>query len=167
MYNLESDEFNSINNQDHYLCGNILPILEKFKLKHFIENYNEEKEIIEIQNKSYQLSQEIDIKSIGNNQNLMHPKNSINNNNNAIINKQDENIFNKLKLINNNKSNEQNNRREGGDKKKEKRIIKFIKYKETKERLYRKDYYYKYFKSLFGKYLRNKTNYLKNSKFSF
>ena len=77
MYNLESDEFNSINNQDHYLCGNILPILEKFKLKHFIENYNEEKEIIEIQNKSYQLSQEIDIKSIGNNQNLMHPKNSI------------------------------------------------------------------------------------------
>ena len=67
MYNLESDEFISINNQDHYLNNNNLHILEKFKLKFYIDNNNnEEKGKIEMDNISINNDQEIEIKSIEN-----------------------------------------------------------------------------------------------------
>ena len=156
MYNLESDEFISANNQDHYLNNNSLHILEKFKLKYFIENNNEDKGKIEMGNISINNDQEIEIKSI---------ENMINNNNNLLVNKIDENIFYKIKKFNNNILYEPKSINKEEDKKKEKRIIKFIKIKEIKERQYRKDYYYKHFKSLFGKYLKNKLNNLKNKCF--
>ena len=157
MYNLESDEFISINNQDHYLNNNSLHILEKFKLKFYIDNNNnEEKGKIEMDNISINNDQEIEIKSI---------ENLINNNNNLFVNKIDENIFYKVKKINNNILYEPKTIKNGEDREKEKRIIKFIKIKEIKERQYRKDYYYKHFKSLFGKYLKNKLNNLKNKCF--
>ena len=47
-------------------------------------------------------------------------------------------------------------------------IIKFIKFKcnnMNKEKIYRKDYYFKHFKELFGKYIKNKLNNLKNKCF--
>ena len=158
MYNLESDEFISINNQDHYLNNNNLHILEKFKLKFYIDNNNnEEKGKIEMDNISINNDQEIEIKSI---ENLIN-----NNNNNLLVNKIDENIFYKVKKINNNILYEPKTIKNGEDREKEKRIIKFIKIKEIKERQYRKDYYYKHFKSLFGKYLKNKLNNLKNKCF--
>ena len=157
MYNLESDEFISINNQDHYLNNNSLHILEKFKLKFYIDNNNnEEKGKIEMDNISINNDQEIEIKSI---------ENLINNNNNLFVNKIDENIFYKVKKINNNILYEPKTIKNEEDREKEKRIIKFIKIKEIKERQYRKDYYYKHFKSLFGKYLKNKLNNLKNKCF--
>ena len=158
MYNLESDEFISINNQDHYLNNNNLHILEKFKLKFYIDNNNnEEKGKIEMDNISINNDQEIEIKSI---ENLIN-----NNNNNLLVNKIDENIFYKVKKINNNILYEPKTIKNEEDREKEKRIIKFIKIKEIKERQYRKDYYYKHFKSLFGKYLKNKLNNLKNKCF--
>jgi len=158
MYNLESDEFISINNQDHYLNNNSLHILEKFKLKFYIDNNNnEEKGKIEMDNISINNDQEIEIKSI---ENLIN-----NNNNNLLVNKIDENIFYKVKKINNNILYEPKTIKNEEDREKEKRIIKFIKIKEIKERQYRKDYYYKHFKSLFGKYLKNKLNNLKNKCF--
>ena len=156
MYNLESDEFISANNQDHYLNNNSLHIFEKFKLKYYIDNNNEEKGKIEMDNISNNNDQEIEIKSI---------ENMINNNNNLLVNKIDENIFYKIKKFNNNILYEPKSINKEEDKKKEKRIIKFIKIKEIKERQYRKDYYYKHFKSLFGKYLKNKLNNLKNKCF--
>ena len=50
-------------------------------------------------------------------------------------------------------------------KKEEDKKIRFLNLNVKNEKLYRKDYYYKHFKAIFGKYLRNRANRLKNKCF--
>jgi len=90
----------------------------------------------------------------------------VNNFNNLIYS---DNYFNNCKLFlikkvknENNKQSLFNNVKIKEDKIK---IIKFIGNKNIKEKIYRKDYYIKHFKAIFGKYLKNKLNDLKNKCF--
>jgi hypothetical protein len=108
--------------------------------------------------------------------------NEENNENELIYNRKDKNLDNKIKnnehnflsskethinksLLLNKEQNIKIEKKEKENKEKEnKKIIKFFGYK-MKQKLYRKDYYYKHFKSIIGKYIKNKVNNLKNKCF--
>lgn len=154
-----------INDQTYSLDNKISNGIEEYRLNSFLEDYNDEKEKIEINHISYNIDQNLDVNSTLNIRSLTSSNDFIINDNNTelFFNKKDEIIFNKLKEIHNDTIFEQIDKKiEEDDKHKEKKIIKFIPTKEKKEKLYRKDYYYKHFKSLFGKYLKNYINNLKN-----
>ena len=163
---LESDEVNSDNNQDYFINNivrnEVFPIENLLKIKNFFENNKEKTEKIEIEYNS-EKEKNIEYKSNNNGNNftssneikinvLTHTTNICNDNVSKIDNKDKNNKREKEKK---NKGNKQ---------KESKQIIKFFGYK-IRNKLYRKDYYYKHFKSLFGKYLKNKVNNLKNKCF--
>ena len=68
-------------------------------------------------------------------------------------------------MINNDKNNIRKNNLEPNFYKQTKKNNKFICHNVQKEKIYRKDYYYKHFKAIFGKYVKNKINDLKNKCF--
>ena len=71
-------------------------------------------------------------------------------------------------MINNDKNSIRKNTSEKNfykESKKSKKNNKFICHNVQKEKIYRKDYYYKHFKAIFGKYVKNKINDLKNKCF--
>ena len=165
---LENDIFNSINlkegirnnwnEKDDFLFDNY--IFESFEF-----NYGKK---IEIDSSSFKVNKKIEVESTNNKQKLFLTKLSQNKDKNSktifIIKKE----RNKVDI-----SNEKNRNKyspfEIEKKEEEKKMIRFIgnKYliRELNSKLYRKDYYYKHFKALFGKYLKNKLNSLKNKCF--
>ena len=161
---LDIEEHIFINDQDYSLDNKISNSIAEYRLNSFLEDYNEEKEKIEINHISYNMDQNLDVNSTLNIQSLITSNDFIINdyNRELFFNKKDEIIFNKLKEIPHDTIFEQRDKKIEEDKHIEKKIIKFIPIKEKKEKLYRKDYYYKHFKSLFGKYLKNYINNLKN-----
>ena len=86
--------------------------------------------------------------------------NKIKNNEQNFLSSKETNI-NKSLIINKQQNNKLDKNEKGNKEKENKKIIKFFGCK-MKQKIYRKDYYYKHFKSLFGKYLKNKVNNLKN-----
>ena len=156
--NLKEGIINSWNEKDDFLFGNY--IFESFE-------FNYEKKI-EIDSSSFKDNKKVEVDSKKHNQKLFLSKNCQNNNKNNkgifiikkennkidLPNEKNRNIYSSIGIPKNE------------DKKK---IIRFIgsQYflKEFKSKLYRKDYYYKHFKALFGKYFRNKLNFLKNKCF--
>ena len=134
-------------------CEEFCPIF-KNKNESFLCDYYDKKEKIEINPCSINDKNKIAIKYFN--------INKTENNHHKILfftqkkkNNNDKKINNKDKIINCEiKKNENENNSN----------IIFIS-KEKKEKIYRKDYYYKHFKAIFGKYLRNKANNLKNKCF--
>ena len=61
-------------------------------------------------------------------------------------------------MINNDKNNIRKNNLEPNFYKQTKKNNKFIYHNVQKEKIYRKDYYYKHFKAIFGKYVKSKIN---------
>ena len=159
---LESDEVNSDNNQDYYINNivrnEVFPIENLLKIKNFLENNKEKTEKIEIEYNS-EKEKNIEYKSNNNGNNFTSSneiKINVINHTSNIFSDNVSNIDNKDK--NNKREKEKNNK--GNKQKESEQIIKFFGYK-IKNKLYRKDYYYKHFKSLFGKYLKNKVFNLK------
>ncbi len=161
---LEGDEVNSNNNQDYFINNivhnDIFPIENLLTIKNFLENNKEKIEKTIIEYNSKEKEKNIEYKFENNEYNfsssnetkinfLSHTSNIFSDNISKTYNKDKKNKREKEK---NNKGNKQ---------KESNQIIKFFGYK-IKNKLYRKDYYYKHFKSLFGKYLKNYINNLKN-----
>ena len=160
---LESDEVNSDNNQDYYINNivrnEVFPIENLLKIKNLLENNKEKREKIEIEYNSREKEKNIEYKSNNNGNNFTSSneiKINVINHTSNIFSDNVSNIDNKDK--NNKREKEKNNK--GNKQKESEQIIKFFGYK-IKNKLYRKDYYYKHFKSLFGKYLKNKVFNLK------
>ena len=152
---LESDEVNSDNNQDYYINNivrnEVFPIENLLKIKNLLENNKEKREKIEIEYNSREKEKNIEYKSNNNGNNFTSSNEIKINVINHISNVFSDNVSNIDNKEKNNKGNKQ---------KESEQIIKFFGYK-IKNKLYRKDYYYKHFKSLFGKYLKNKVFNLK------
>ena len=160
---LESDEVNSDNNQDYYINNivrnEVFPIENLLKIKNLLENNKEKTEKIEIEYNSTEKEKNIEYKSNNNGNNFTSSneiKINVINHISNVFSDNVSNIDNKDK--NNKREKEKNNK--GNKQKESEQIIKFFGYK-IKNKLYRKDYYYKHFKSLFGKYLKNKVFNLK------
>lgn len=130
------------------------------KCNNLIENLREHKKKIEVNNMLYDTSQKIEVEDSKYIKNLTFSNGYLNNERNAIFivkreNKSHDkineikNIANLKKIIG--KKGEINLR---------KKI--FICEKEKKDKLYRKDAYFKHFKAIFVKYLKNKINNLKD-----
>ena len=160
---LESDEVNSDNNQDYYINNivrnEVFPIENLLKIKNLLENNKEKREKIEIEYNSREKEKNIEYKSNNNGNNFTSSneiKINVINHISNVFSDNVSNIDNKDK--NNKREKEKNNK--GNKQKESEQIIKFFGYK-IKNKLYRKDYYYKHFKSLFGKYLKNKVFNLK------
>ena len=165
---MDNEEFIFLNfKNDNYFEENSY-FLENFK----IENWRKgDKEKIEIEIDNI-INKKIEIK-IAENKTPYH--NILNNNNNNkllfLIEKTKRrrklNMNNTNELIINNKKNnirEENNLVNNFCKESTK-SNKFICHNIQKEKIYRKDYYYKHFKAIFGKYVKNKINDLKNKCF--
>jgi len=133
------------------------PLFENFNYHPFLEDLNETKEKVE----NHSLNREEDKTNGYKLLNRFIYKNPLNNK--KILfeikkNKHKENQENKENKENKSLSINSNNNE----------ITKFIKFKcnnMNKEKIYRKDYYFKHFKALFGKYIKNKPNNLKNKSF--
>lgn len=159
-YPLEKEFFPLNIHQD---IGNFIeddfPLFENFNYNPFLEGHKEMKDKME--NKNHTFNRDEDK---ANGYKLMTKliyKNSFNNKKKLFLIKKDknkenqgdkENQENQFKSINNN-NNEM------------KKFIKFKCNKMNKEKIYRKDYYFKHFKAIFGKYIKNKLNNLKNKCF--
>ena len=164
---MDKEEFIFLNfKNDNYFEENSY-FLENFK----IENWRKgDKEKIEIEIDNI-INKKIEIK-IAENKTPYH--NILNNNNNKLLfliektkRRRKLNMNNTNELIINNKKNnirEENNLVNNFYKESTK-SNKFICHNIQKDKIYRKDYYYKHFKAIFGKYVKNKINDLKNKCF--
>ena len=150
-YPLEKESFLLNIHQD---IGNIVeddfPIFENFDYNLFLEDNKGPKDKMENQNHS--LNREEDKTNGYKLVNRLIYKKPFNNKKILFLIKKDEhkqNQKNKSQSIDNNNN----------------EMKKFIKFKcnnMNKEKIYRKDYYFKHFKAIFGKYIKNKLNNLKN-----
>jgi len=135
------------------------PLFENFNYHPFLEDLKETKEKVE--NKNHSLNREEDKTNGYKLVNRIIYKNPLNNKKILFIIKKD-----KHKESQENKENQENKSLSISSNNNE--INKFIKFKcnnMNKEKIYRKDYYFKHFKALFGKYIKNKLNNLKNKCF--
>ena len=164
---MDKEEFIFLNfKNDNYFEENSY-FLENFKIENLIKG-DKEKIEIEIDNI---INKKIEIK-IAENKTPYH--NILNNNNNKLLfliektkRRRKLNMNNTNELIINNKKNnirEENNLVNNFYKESAK-SNKFICHNIQKDKIYRKDYYYKHFKAIFGKYVKNKINDLKNKCF--
>ena len=164
---MDKEEFIFLNfKNDNYFEENSY-FLENFKIENLIKG-DKEKIEIEIDNI---INKKIEIK-IAENKTPYH--NILNNNNNKLLfliektkRRRKLNMNNTNELIINNKKNnirEENNLVNNFYKESTK-SNKFICHNIQKDKIYRKDYYYKHFKAIFGKYVKNKINDLKNKCF--
>ena len=138
----------------HQDIGNIIeddfPLFEKFDYSPFLEDNKEPKDKMENQNHS--LNREEDKTNGYKLVNRLIYKKPFNNKKILFLIKKDkykQNQKDKSQSIDNNNN----------------EMKKFIKFKcnnMNKEKIYRKDYYFKHFKAIFGKYIKNKLNNLKN-----
>ncbi len=158
----ESEIFNTnIHKEDENDNFLLNLIFEPFPL------HNEKK--IEINPNSLDINKKIEVKENINIEELEVPQKGLkykSNNNIFLIKKEkdEQNMSNKI----NDLSSIMKSSNKTDQKVEKKKIIKFVEKKEIGEqnrKLYRKDYYYKHFKALFAKYLKNKINNLKNKCF--
>lgn len=153
-YPLEKEFFLLNNRQD---IGNFIeddfPLFENFDYNPFLQEHKESKDKVE--NKNHSLNREEDKTNGYKLVNRLIYKKPFNNKKILFLIKKDEhkqNQKNKSQSIDNNNN----------------EMKKFIKFKcnnMNKEKIYRKDYYFKHFKAIFGKYIKNKLNNLKNKCF--
>ena len=153
-YPLEKEFFLLNNRQD---IGNFIeddfPLFENFDYNPFLQEQKESKDKVE--NKNHSLNREEDKTNGYKLVNRLIYKKPFNNKKILFLIKKDEhkqNQKNKSQSIDNNNN----------------EMKKFIKFKcnnMNKEKIYRKDYYFKHFKAIFGKYIKNKLNNLKNKCF--
>ena len=138
----------------HHDIGNLVeddfPLFENFNYSPFLEDNKEPKDKVE--NKNHSLNREEDKTSGYKLVNRLIFKKPFNNKKILFLIKKDkhkQNQKDKSQSIDNNNN----------------EMKKFIKFKcnnMNKEKIYRKDYYFKHFKAIFGKYIKNKLNNLKN-----
>lgn len=151
--NIEKDEINSDNEQEYYInksfYNQLFPIIEVLGINHFLGDHNVNKENNENELIYNRKDKNLDNK-INNNEHSFLSLKETHNNKSLLLNKEQN-----IEIDKNQKENKE---------KENKKIIKFFGYK-MKQKLYRKDYYYKHFKSIIGKYLKNKVNNLKNKCF--
>ena len=157
-HNLNKEELISLNifqeNTNNITFEEDYSIFETFNLDSLFDNYKEKKNKIEKKNFSLNTNKKNEIDFVNNMEQLIYSKNSLNNNKLLFLIKKDKNKKNNKKI---NKSLIIND-----ETKDEMKKNKLISNKEKKEKIYRKDYYLKHFKAIFGKYLKNKLNNLKN-----
>ena len=171
-YNIRSDSFNLINFQEdninnHYIDRRFSTNENTFDPLNL--HFNEQNEQIEINPFNIKNLEKLEIESTNNMEKIIS-SNSLNNNNTKLfrINKEKEEI-NKIIYSNGLKKANNFTTIKSYKKDEEKKLKIFINRKslraEQEKKIYRKDYYYKHFKAIFGKYLRNKINDLKNKSF--
>ena len=170
QYNIRSDCFNLMNYQLDKINNDYI------ERRSFINNnifdalnlhFNDQNEKIEINPFTIKNFEKLEIESTNNIENRTLSK-SLNNDNSKLlfrINKENEIVLsNDLKKVNS----FTNNSVKSGKKDEQKKLFIFISRKSLRKqekKIYRKDCYYKHFKAIFGKYLRNKINDLKNKSF--
>jgi hypothetical protein len=126
------------------------PLFENFDYNNFLEDHHEQKDKVE--NRNHSLNREEDKTNGYKLVNRLIYKKPFNNKKILFLIKKDkykQNQNDKFQSIDNNDN----------------EVKKFIKFKcnnMNKEKIYRKDYYFKHFKAIFGKYIKNKLNNLKN-----
>ena len=154
----EIDRLNSI-----YFPYNLNIINDDFpflnKYNSFFDNTRDYKEKIEVNNIIYNTNQKIEIEHTKYFKNLNFSHSNLNNDKNEIFIVKKE-----KKYYNNKKIDEIKNLSSFIGKKGEINLRKniFVCEKEKKDKLYRKDAYFKHFKAIFVKYLKNKLNNLKD-----
>jgi hypothetical protein len=129
------------------------PLFENFDYNNFLEDHHEKKDRVE--NKNHSLNREENKANGYKVVNRLIYKKPFNNKKILFSIKKDKHKQNQK---DNSQSIDNNNNE----------IKKFIKFKcnkMNKEKIYRKDYYFKHFKAMFGKYIKNKLNNLKNKCF--
>ena len=133
------------------------PFLNKYNS--FFDNTRDYKEKIEVNNIIYKTNQKIEIEHTKYFKNLNFSHSNLNNDKNEIFIVKKE-----KKYYNNKKIDEIKNLSSFIGKKGEINLRKniFVCEKEKKDKLYRKDAYFKHFKAIFVKYLKNKLNNLKD-----
>ena len=136
-----------------------LSFLQKYNS--FFENSREHKEKIEDNNILYDTNRNIDVKNSKYIKNLNFSNSNLNNDKNEmfIVKSEKKNFDDRIDGIK-----KLSSFKEIIGKKEEINLRKniFICEKEKKDKLYRKDAYFKHFKAIFVKYLKNKLNYLKD-----
>ena len=136
-----------------------LSFLQKYNS--FFENSREHKEKIEDNNILYDTNRNIDVKNSKYMKNLNFSNSNLNNDKNEmfIVKSEKKNFDDRIDGIK-----KLSSFKEIIGKKEEINLRKniFICEKEKKDKLYRKDAYFKHFKAIFVKYLKNKLNYLKD-----
>ena len=154
----EIDRLNSI-----YFPYNLNIINDDFpflnKYNSFFDNTRDYKEKIEVNNIIYNTNQKIEIEHTKYFKNLNFSHSNLNNDKNEIFI-----VKKQKKYYNNKKIDEIKNLSSFIGKKGEINLRKniFVCEKEKKDKLYRKDAYFKHFKAIFVKYLKNKLNNLKD-----
>jgi hypothetical protein len=133
-----------------------------YKFNSFFDNIREHKEKIEVNNIIYNANQKIEVENTKYIKNLLFSNSNLNNDKNEIfIVKKEKKYCNDKKIDGiKNLSNSKEIIGKKGEINLKKNI--FICEKEKKDKLYRKDAYFKHFKAIFVKYLKNKLNNLKD-----
>ena len=156
-FDLESEELSLLNfQQDIFNISQYEEDFNIFKFDTFLESIKDKKEEIENENIFSNDKKKIEDKNIKNIKNIKYSNDPQFNDNRALFV-----IKNSKKDIISNNSHNSNQKIEIENVIEMKLNI-FICKKEKKEKLYRKDAYYKHFKAIFVKYLRNKVEHLKN-----
>ena len=134
------------------------------KCKSFFDNTRKHKEKIEVNNILYDKKHKIEVENTKYIKNFNFSNSNLNNGRNEIfiVKREKKNYNDKIDGIKN-----LSGLKEIIGKKEEINLRKniFICEKEKKDKLYRKDAYFKHFKAIFVKYLKNKLNYLKDKCF--
>ena len=133
-----------------------------YKCNSFFDNTREHKEKIEVNNIIYNANQKIEVENTKYIKNLLFSNSNLNNDKNEIFIVKKEKKYCNDKKIDGIKN--LSSFKEIIGKKGEINLKKniFICEKEKKDKLYRKDAYFKHFKAIFVKYLKNKLNNLKD-----